>query len=186
MNAVDGSNHYEHSSNAPAPSLLTIILDTNPRAWARLEPTLPLSAAIANLLVFINAHLACNYANKVAVVAAHCHHAAWLYPTPSPKSSDLPTKTEFKVRPTDADGDISMNGRPPAQENEDEGKEEKEEKEDTPPGEEPLNKYRPFRFVEEQLTRNLHALLSSTTPADPTARQNQTLPPPPPPPPPPQ
>ncbi|KLJ11024.1 transcription initiation factor TFIIH subunit 3, partial [Blastomyces silverae] len=83
MNAVDGATHYDPSSNVPSPSLLTIILDTNPHAWARLEPSLPLSAAIANLLVFINAHLACNYANKVAVVASHCHHATWLYPTPS-------------------------------------------------------------------------------------------------------
>ncbi|PGH33617.1 transcription initiation factor TFIIH subunit 3 [[Emmonsia] crescens] len=159
MNAVDGSNHYEPSSNLPAPSLLTIILDTNPHAWARLEPTLPLSAAIANLLVFINAHLACNYANKVAVVASHCHHAAWLYPTPSPKSSDPQNKTQSKDIPADGDGDgdgdINMNGQPSAQEDQHQQEEE-----------EPLNKYRPFRLVEEQLTGNLHALLSTTTAAD--------------------
>ncbi|RMZ76936.1 hypothetical protein DV737_g4574, partial [Chaetothyriales sp. CBS 132003] len=47
-----------------APSLLTVILDTNPLAWALLEDTLPLSSAVANVLVFINAHLASNYTNK--------------------------------------------------------------------------------------------------------------------------
>ncbi|KAG5292022.1 RNA polymerase II transcription factor B subunit 4 [Histoplasma ohiense] len=153
MNAVDGPAHYDPSSSGPTPSLLTIILDTNPHAWARLEPSLPLSAAIANLLVFINAHLACNYANKVAVVASHCHHAAWLYPTPaSPKSSDSQTDAPSKDAPPD--GDINMNGQQSA------GQHQQAEQE------EPLNKYRPFRLVEEQLTRNLHTLLSATTAAD--------------------
>ncbi|OJD16358.1 hypothetical protein AJ78_03457 [Emergomyces pasteurianus Ep9510] len=159
MNAADGS---DHSSSVPGPSLLTIILDTNPLAWARLETTLPLSAAIANLLVFINAHLACNYANKVAVVASHCHHAAWLYPTPSPKSSDSPNKIQSKDILVDVDGDISMNGQPSAQENDDDD----DDEDASAAAEGSLNKYRPFRFVEEQLTRNLHTLLSSTTPAD--------------------
>ncbi|KAL2051263.1 hypothetical protein ABVK25_008512 [Lepraria finkii] len=41
MNAVDGSDHYSKTSTEPPPSLLTIILDTNPSAWALLAPTLP-------------------------------------------------------------------------------------------------------------------------------------------------
>jgi len=104
MNAVDGSDHYERAiegttiarvlictllnlSPGPAPSLLVIVLDTNPHAWALLGPTLPLSKAIANILVFINAHLAVNNANQVAVVASHSHRAVWLYPR-SPSSSE--------------------------------------------------------------------------------------------------
>ncbi|EGE81681.1 transcription initiation factor TFIIH subunit 3, variant [Blastomyces dermatitidis ATCC 18188] len=162
MNAVDGATHYDPSSNnVPAPSLLTVILDTNPHAWARLEPSLPFSAAIANLLVFINAHLACNYANKVAVVASHCHHATWLYPTPStPPSSSSDQQT------TPPDRDVIMNGQPSPEEYHQQGKGKEEERDDDDDDEEPINKYRPFRLVEEQLTRNLHALLSTTTSAD--------------------
>jgi len=73
----------------PAPSLLVIVLDTNPHAWALLAPTLPLSKAIANILVFIDAHLAINNANQVAVVASHCHRAVWLYPRPPSFSEDV-------------------------------------------------------------------------------------------------
>ncbi|KAK2792753.1 RNA polymerase II transcription factor B subunit 4 [Onygenales sp. PD_12] len=138
MNAVDGSDHYDAAASIPSPALLTVILDTNPHAWAQLEPALPLSAAVASLLVFINAHLACNYANKVAVVASHCRHAAWLYPAP--------TQTP-KRQHVDPDGDIAMNGAPDPNLNQ-------------------PNKYRPFRLVEEQLTANLSALLSTTRPSD--------------------
>ena len=74
---------------AASPSLLVIVLDTNPHAWALLKTTLPLSKAISNLLVFINAHLAFNNANQVAVVASHSHRAAWLYPAPPSASEDV-------------------------------------------------------------------------------------------------
>ncbi|KAG4432978.1 hypothetical protein IFR05_011546 [Cadophora sp. M221] len=88
MNAVDGSEHYEVASTAVKPSLLVIVLDTNPHAWALLKSTIPLPKAIANILVFINAHLAFNNANQVAVVASHSHRAAWLYPRPPSTSED--------------------------------------------------------------------------------------------------
>lgn len=127
------SNNYVNDVD-PAPSLLTIILDTNPHAWSFLEPSLPFSQAVANLLVFINAHLACNYANEVAVVASHNHQASWLYPTET-----------HRGKGTDTDGDVSMN-------NERDGQ--------APNGH--VNKYEPFRVVEEQVTRNLRQLLDST------------------------
>src|SRR5947199_2773571 len=76
------NNHVEES-----PSLLAIILDTNPHAWALLKPTLPLSKAIANIIVFINAHLAFNNANQVAVIASHAHRAVCLYPRPAKAAS---------------------------------------------------------------------------------------------------
>lgn len=128
----------------PSPSLLTIILDTNPHAWALLEDTLPLSKAVANVLVFINAHLACNYTNEVAVVAAHSQKAAWLYPSHGQQHE---TK-----RSTDADGDIDMSGRS------DDGSAARAATQ--------ASKYRPFRIVEEQVTRNLRELLDSTKAAD--------------------
>lgn len=116
-----------------APSLLTIVLDTNPHAWAALEDSLPFSKAVANILVFINAHLACNYANEVAVVASHTQKATWLYPV----HNDTPSHHS-----ADSDGDVSMNGtsRVASQ----------------------INKYRPFRMVEEQVTRKLKELVDST------------------------
>ncbi|KAL2821653.1 TFIIH subunit Tfb4/p34 [Aspergillus granulosus] len=144
MNAVDATEHYETSAHDPAPSLLTVIIDTNPHAWALLEQTeknpLPFSTALANILVFLNAHLACNYANEVAVVASHSHKAAWLYPSASYST------------PTDPDGDISMtaDGNVNARHN----------------GNIQVNKYRPFRIVEEQVTSNLRQLMDSTSRED--------------------
>lgn len=129
----------------PAPSLLTIIIDTNPHAWALLEDALPLSKAVANILVFINAHLACNYTNEVAVVASHSQKAAWLYPSHGRRQQHEGIK-----RPTDADGDVQMSsGRL------DEGSA-------AARAATQANKYRPFRIVEEQVTRNLQELLDST------------------------
>ncbi|KAJ5803007.1 uncharacterized protein N7503_005457 [Penicillium pulvis] len=137
MNSVDASEHYDLGATDLAPSLLTIILDTNPHAWAALENSLPLSKAVANILVLINAHLACNYANEVAVVASHSQKAAWLYPVPSDTRESA-----------DRDGDVAMNvtngGAPAAQ----------------------TNKYRPFRLVEEQVNSNLKALLDTTSSDD--------------------
>ncbi|KAK3626409.1 RNA polymerase II transcription factor B subunit 4 [Elasticomyces elasticus] len=83
MNAVDATDRAATQQEVEAPSLLTIILDTNPHAWALLADTLPLSKGVANLLVFINAHLSINYANRVAVLASHSERAEWLYPTPA-------------------------------------------------------------------------------------------------------
>ncbi|KAJ9291659.1 hypothetical protein DTO027B5_7268 [Paecilomyces variotii] len=142
MNAVDASEHYATGANEPAPSLLTIVLDTNPHAWALLEDTLPLSKAVANILVSINAHLACNYANEVAVVASHSQQAAWLYPSHGQQA---------KIS-ADADGDIVMNGGL------EDGSSSRSAAE--------ANKYRPFRVVEEQVTRNLEELLATTSASD--------------------
>ncbi|KAB8205296.1 TFIIH subunit Tfb4/p34 [Aspergillus parasiticus] len=150
MNAVDATEHYETSARDPAPALLTVVLDTNPHAWALLEDSLPLSKAIANILVFLNAHLACNYANEVAVVASHSQKAAWLYPHENPA-----TKISH-----DADGDVSMNGSS-TNNNTTEG-----------PGQ--VNKYRPFRIVEEQVTHYLRELMASTSGPDVKAN-NSTM-----------
>lgn len=93
--------------------------------------------------MFINAHLACNYTNEVAVVASHSQRAAWLYPShsqqnPSPK--------------VDVDGDVDMNGH---------GGDAGHSLSGTQ-----TNKYRPFRIVEEQITRNVKELLNSTEASD--------------------
>lgn len=94
MDGVDGTDRHEGKSEGPTPSLLVIILDTNPHAWALLSSTLPLSKAIANILVFINAHLAVNNANQVAVLASHSQRAVWLYPQPASQDDDTNMEVE--------------------------------------------------------------------------------------------
>jgi transcription initiation factor TFIIH subunit 3 len=154
-----------------SPSLLTIILDTNPAAWSLLSSILPLSSAVANLIVFINAHLAANYTNKVAVIASHCDRAQWLYPSPTeqklPRSmsdrnhakrpgagdhherdSNLSESAKrLKLNGPSTETTIKLNLEIPSA--------------STSSG----SKYRPFRLVEEELLRNLSLLLSSTTPS---------------------
>ncbi|KAL6232641.1 hypothetical protein BDW75DRAFT_16133 [Aspergillus navahoensis] len=143
MNAVDATEHYGTSAHDPSPSLLTVIIDANPHAWALLEQNkknqISFSTALANILVFLNAHLACNYANEVAVVASHTHKAAWLYP-----SSSSPTTS------ADSDGDVAMGDNSNISTSG-----------SGYPGQ--VNKYRPFRIVEEQVTSNLRHLMDETT-----------------------
>ena len=82
MDAVDATSHSEIYTTEETPSLCTIILDTNPRAWAAINNVLPISKAIANILVFVNSHLAFSNANSVAIIASHTNRAVWLYPNP--------------------------------------------------------------------------------------------------------
>ncbi|RMX88590.1 hypothetical protein D0867_15528 [Hortaea werneckii] len=147
MNAVDATDRAAAQQDLEPPSLLTIILDTNPHAWALLADSLPLSKAIANLLVFVNAHLAINHANRVAVIASHAERAEWLYPTPSPP------KAATQANGVSED-DVNMHGGHsgagtggPVQ---------------APPDD--ANKYRPFAQLEHAFLSNLRNLMSSTTP----------------------
>ncbi len=148
MNVVDATDRSEKQDEGEAPSLLTIILDTNPHAWNLLADTLPLSKAVANLLVFINAHLAINHANRVAVLASHSERAEWLYPTPARAHQAGGT-----TNGTDRDGvDVSMhdNGDSmgaggPVQPQDD------------------ANKYRPFAHIEHAILTNLRRLMATTT-----------------------
>ncbi|KAH6621155.1 transcription factor Tfb4-domain-containing protein [Chaetomium sp. MPI-SDFR-AT-0129] len=92
QDAVDASEHYEVYNTDDIPSLCTIIIDTNPRAWSAIADVLPISKAIANILVFVNAHLAFSNSNQVALIAAHTNRAVWLYPTPpqpAPSQQDV-------------------------------------------------------------------------------------------------
>jgi transcription initiation factor TFIIH subunit 3 len=149
--------------------LLTIILDTNPAAWSLLAGTISLSKAVASLLVFINAHLACNYTNKVSVVASHCDTAQWLYP--SSVEQQAPRARPAKRGRTDSDAPTSNHLPEPSKRLKINGPKDKYtdgiklkfnvgQPESTPNS----DKYRPFRVVEEELLRNLSRLLSSTDP----------------------
>jgi len=90
QDAVDASDHFEVDSSKEVPSLCSIIIDTNPRAWAALASVLPLSAAVANILIFANSHLSLSSSNRIAIIASHSNRAAWLYPSPpKPPSEDV-------------------------------------------------------------------------------------------------
>ncbi|OCL04622.1 transcription factor Tfb4 [Glonium stellatum] len=151
MNAIDATDRHIKTSDGPPPSLLAIILDTNPHAWAHLSSTLPLSKAVANLLVFINAHLASGNANEVAVIASHSQRAQWLYPTPKPSSPRSTTTTSnghdssSQNRSRNRDMDMA-NGTTALSDS--------------------ANKYRPFATIEHAIQTNLTALLSTTTATD--------------------
>lgn len=148
MNAVDATNRTDNDQDeAEPPSLLTIILDTNPHAWALLADSLPLSKAVANLLVFINAHLAINHANRVAVLASHAERAEWLYPTPARSARKTNTVNGAASEREDLnmqDGESLGSGGPVM-----------------PPDD--ANKYRPFAHVEHSLLNNLRRLVEITT-----------------------
>jgi transcription initiation factor TFIIH subunit 3 len=139
MNTIDGSNRHIQADAAPPPSLLAVVLDTNPHAWAHLSSSLSLSAALANILVFINAHLASGNANEVAVIASHSHKATFLYPTPA--------TPQHQTR-NGANGDVDMNGA--------------EDSRGAPVAENP-NKYRAFAQVESAILKNFAKLLDETT-----------------------
>jgi transcription initiation factor TFIIH subunit 3 len=108
---------------------------------------------VANLLVFINAHLASGNANEVAVIASHSQRTKWLYPTPkppSPYSNAVSNGHDIAAQNGSRNPDTDMvNGTTPLSDN--------------------ANKYRPFATVEHAIQTNLSALLSSTTASDLTS-----------------
>ncbi|CAN9154246.1 unnamed protein product [Alternaria sp. RS040] len=139
MNTIDGSDRHVKTEEAPPPSLLAIVLDTNPHAWAHLSSTLSLSAALANILVFINAHLASGNGNEVAVIASHSHKTTFLYPTPA--------DPQPQSRRGDTNGHVQTNGHAKDKEHH---------------MAESANKYRPFAVVESAILRNFAKLLNET------------------------
>lgn len=147
MDAVDYSEHYEVSTVEETPSLLSVIIDTNPRAWAVLDDgSLPLSltTAVANLLLFINAHLAFSGANQVAVIAAHVNRAVWLYPSSSSAAPARPKASH--------DGDVDMTDAPAAG--------------DSAPSPSAANKYPQFAHIEATVLASLRKLMAETTAQD--------------------
>ncbi|CAO3607720.1 unnamed protein product [Cunninghamella blakesleeana] len=66
-------------------NLLVLVIDTNPFIWdqsAKADIALSLDDALRQILIFVNAHLALKYSNKVVVIASHAGHSKFLYPLP--------------------------------------------------------------------------------------------------------
>lgn len=98
--------------------------------------------------MFINAHLAFNQANQVAIVASHTQRAEFLYPSriPNPPLSTNGTTGHAydDVEMADASEDRPTNPQSPVFDD--------------------ANKYRPFRLIEETLLASLSRLMSTTSP----------------------
>ncbi|KAK2610131.1 hypothetical protein N8I77_003585 [Diaporthe amygdali] len=147
MDAVDATDHYEIYATEETPSLCAIVIDTNPRAWAALKGDLPISKALANILVFVNAHLAYSSTNQVALIASHTNRAVWLYPPrPNPKQAQGNRQQDGDIEMTDADAPSI----PPP----------KKRSAAT------ANKYPQFAQIESSILASLRDLMSSTTEAD--------------------
>ncbi|KAF2716025.1 transcription factor Tfb4 [Polychaeton citri CBS 116435] len=139
MNDIDDTDRRTgEESDVEPPSLLTIILDTNPHAWSLLANDLPLSKAVASVLVFVNAHLAINPANRVAVLASHASRAEWLFPTPKLGDGASSHKSNGTTGP---DAGISQ-------------------------ASDDANKYRTFAHVEHAVATSLRRLMASTETSD--------------------
>ncbi|KAI4240520.1 MAG: hypothetical protein L6R40_005113 [Gallowayella cf. fulva] len=153
MDNLDGSDHYSKTSEEPPPSLLTIILDTHPSAWALLSPTLPFSTFLAHLLVFINAHLACNNSNQICVIAAHPLRAEFLYPSPSHLSNPHHPNGSNNNNNNNNDG-LKTPAQPANGDTQSHPDEITEE----------ANHYRPFLHLQRTLLASLTSLLKSHPP----------------------
>lgn len=88
MDAISDSTFQNTKSKTSIteenPSLLTVVVDTTPKLWAELDKESNskgnLISALQSLIVFLNAHLAFNNSNQVAVIAAHSTGLKYLYP----------------------------------------------------------------------------------------------------------
>lgn len=156
QDAVDASEHYEVYNTGTIPSLCTIIIDTNPRAWAALAQVLPISKAIASVLVYVNAHLAFNNANQVAIIASHSNRAVWLYP--SPPKPQPPPASEEDVDMTDVDANNPRQSGIPTT---------------TSTAYHSANKYPQFAAIESSLLTSLRSLVDGTTVTDLTPATTQ-------------
>lgn len=79
------------------PSLLTLIIDTAPKLWAELdneeEQNADIISVLESIIVFLNAHLAFNSSNQVAVIAAHSQGIKYLYPKNNSSQSKATTSS---------------------------------------------------------------------------------------------
>ncbi|KAI1389156.1 transcription factor Tfb4 [Hypoxylon trugodes] len=144
MNRIDASEHYSEPASAASqiPSLLTIVVDTNPRAWVALSDHLPISKALANLLVFVNAHLSFGNDSHVAIIAAHPNRAVWLYPeSPNPDRFARQNGHDEDVEMTDGSGGVQeLSGS--------------------------ANKFPQFAQIETSILTSLRTLIDGTSPSD--------------------
>ncbi|KAJ2079014.1 RNA polymerase II transcription factor B subunit 4 [Coemansia sp. RSA 988] len=79
------------------PSLLVVVLDVNPSAWA--QSPLALDKALQQIVIFINAYLALNPENKLVVIGASKRKCQLLYPSDSgvDAAQDIQVYEQFRL-----------------------------------------------------------------------------------------
>lgn len=165
MDAVDATTHYEIYATEETPSLTAIVIDTNPRAWAAINDALPISKALANILVFVNAQLSYSSTNQVAIIASHTNRAVWLWPQPPKPSPSAPPQKNG-----DGDGDVEMGDGDRSFHRPQDGKHQKVPLEKLKAS---ANKYAQFAQIETAILGSLRDLMTSTTEADLTTTTTQ-------------
>ncbi|EGX47029.1 RNA polymerase II transcription factor B subunit 4 [Orbilia oligospora] len=136
MDKVDGTEHYNFKAPADLATLQVIILDTNPLAWATFEKSSSLSfpAALSQLLIFANAHLAFSQSNRCAVIANHIDGVHFL--SPADPGTDHRDPGEADLTPEDLKEIANQNA----------------------------SKYRVFRLLEDEVRASYRRLIKNTTP----------------------
>ncbi|OBA21253.1 transcription factor Tfb4 [Metschnikowia bicuspidata var. bicuspidata NRRL YB-4993] len=75
-------------------SLLTVILDLSPTAWHAIRAQVSIQETVKSLLVFLNAHLALNNSNQVAVIASLPFGSRFLHPSTGRRYEDVDENSE--------------------------------------------------------------------------------------------
>lgn len=135
-----------------APSLLALLIETNPQYWKGLKLKANVKAVIEALIVGLNAHLAVNNSNKVVVIAAHSQKARFLFPVPQ---NDTHSTQDVKQEGS---------GSPPPTMGNGESKRQLKNK----------NIYRQFKIIDESVLDGLEQLINESQ-ADNVSRKS-TLP----------
>ncbi|GMM58397.1 TFIIH/NER complex subunit [Maudiozyma humilis] len=106
MDAIADPN-FKHQGNKPgsveeSPSLLTVIVDITPQLWTEFDLKNGKKDSILDvlkaLIVFLNAHLAFNTSNQVALIAAHSQGIKYLYPKNKADDDEISSKNEKEDR----------------------------------------------------------------------------------------
>ncbi|ODQ53769.1 transcription factor Tfb4 [Saitoella complicata NRRL Y-17804] len=147
---IEASQPNQSIQEDDTPSLLVVILDTNPFAWGSLSSTLPLEKALAQLLIFVNAHLALSHDNRVAVLASHIDRAEFLYPDINPSQSKAPAPAPPQAAGEETVTDDTTHSRL-------------------------ANSYRPFRTVDDTVHHNLRSFLSHPTTSTSTTQSSSLI-----------
>ncbi|CAY68643.1 TFIIH subunit [Komagataella phaffii] len=91
MDAIADRAFQEKQHNVSqdeTPSLLAVVIDTNPLEWTKLKGVICLKELCKSVLVLLNAHLSLNSGNRVAVLTSSSLNSGpkFLYPDPNDKT----------------------------------------------------------------------------------------------------
>ncbi|CAM9019525.1 unnamed protein product [Wickerhamomyces anomalus] len=132
------------------------LVNTNPVVWHKISDKLSLKSMLKSLVIAMNAHLALNNSNQIAVVASHSDGARFLYPstkTEDQETSKPKTRSEHIIAEEENNGYESRSISPEA------------EKSSTKFVNSSM--YRQFKVVDESFLENLYQLLNEPIPTKP-------------------